>query len=68
MALIKTILISHDKKSINPGLTIQSMCHKYAYIITKISAFEELMLLYKAQTFKLGVQFLMVVEDLLNHK
>ena len=43
------------------------MCHKYAFIITKIRAFKKLILLYEGQTFKLGVQFLMIVEGLLNH-
>ena len=61
------VLIIHDKNSVNLRLTIESMYHKYAFIITKIGVFEKLMLLYKWQTFKLGVQFLMIVEGLLYH-
>ena len=62
-----TVLIIHDKNSVNLRLTIESMYHKYAFIITKIGVFEKLMLLYKWQTFKLGVQFLMIVKGLLYH-
>ena len=41
------VLIIHDKNSVNLRLTIESMYHKYAFIITKIGVFEKLMLLYK---------------------